>query len=125
MRSRQTVVVGRHAQRQGSNRSGQRGWKAQPVGSAPSTRDRALDRLQPSAGVRPGIEASSPRVYGMLRLPEHVAHRPVLDDAASVHDGDAVGRFCDDAQVVGDEQERQVDRPPSSPAADRGSAPGW
>ena len=36
----------------------------------------------------------------MLRVAEHLAHRPLLDDAAGVHHGDAVGRPGDDAEVV-------------------------
>ena len=62
-----------------------------------------------------------PARVGMLRVAEDRAHRPVLDDAPGVHDGDAVGGFGDDAEIVRDEQQRQVEAPTSSRAAGRES----
>src|SRR5690349_12713990 len=43
----------------------------------------------------------------MLGVGQYVAGRPLLDDAASVHDDDVAGDVPDDGQVVGDEQHRQ------------------
>ena len=69
-------------------------------------RHRSVDGAEPlaSASIRSRRQETS-RV-GMLRIPENLAHRTVLDDAAGVHDRDAVGGFSDDAKIVGDEQER-------------------
>ena len=44
----------------------------------------------------------------MRGRPEDLAHRTLLDDGAAVHDGDAVGHLGDDAEIVGDEQQRQA-----------------
>ena len=44
------------------------------------------------------------------RLPEDGAHRSFLDDAPGVHDGDPVRRSGDDGEVVGDEEQREVER---------------
>ena len=46
----------------------------------------------------------------MGRLPEDRAHRPFLDNAPRVHDGDSVRRSGDDAEIVGDEQQREIER---------------
>ena len=40
---------------------------------------------------------------------QNLAHRSGLDDAARLHDGDAVGHLGDDAEVVRDEQERKTE----------------
>ncbi len=40
---------------------------------------------------------------GMQRRPHHVRHRSLLDEAPGIHDGDAVGDFAGDAEIVGDE----------------------
>ena len=41
-------------------------------------------------------------------MAQDVAHRSLLDELSLEHDGDAVGHFRDDAEVVRDEQQRQV-----------------
>ncbi len=46
----------------------------------------------------------------MRRPAENRAHRSGFDDASGIHDGDAIGGFGDDAEVVRDEQQRQVER---------------
>ena len=43
----------------------------------------------------------------MLRIREQRVDRRFFDDAAGVHDGDAVGHLGDDAEVVGDEEQRE------------------
>ena len=75
-------------------------------------------------GAPPGIDASSPRVYGCCGSRKIARTGACFDDAPGVHDGDAVGRLGDDAEVVRDEQQRQVRALPSGRAAGRGSAPG-
>ena len=46
---------------------------------------------------------------GVLRPREHLFDRPVLDDLALRHHADAVGDAPDDAEVVGDEQDRHAE----------------
>ena len=60
-------------------------------------------------GAPPGIEASRPRVYGCCGSRNRSPHRRLLDDPPGVHHGDAVGHLGDDAEVVRDEQQRQVE----------------
>ena len=45
----------------------------------------------------------------MLRVLVELVGLPQLDDAAEVHDGDAVGDVADDAEVVRDEEVGQVE----------------
>jgi hypothetical protein len=45
----------------------------------------------------------------MLRIAEDLPHRPLLHELALVHDRDAVRHLRDDAEVVRDEQQRQVE----------------
>ncbi len=44
----------------------------------------------------------------MLWAFEHVLHWPLFDDAALLHDRDAVGDVGDDAEIMGDEQHRHA-----------------
>ncbi|MNS68216.1 hypothetical protein D3C72_1014910 [compost metagenome] len=41
---------------------------------------------------------------GVLRIGKHLLHRAGLDDLSLGHDADAVGKFADDTEIVGDEQ---------------------
>src|SRR5258708_411289 len=45
---------------------------------------------------------------GMLRMVEYLVHRPSLDDAASLHHGNAVADMLDDAEIMRNEQHRQA-----------------
>jgi hypothetical protein len=45
----------------------------------------------------------------VLRAREHLARRAVLDDPAEVHDRDPVAEVAHDAEVVGDEEVREVE----------------
>ncbi len=47
---------------------------------------------------------------GMFRLLQHLAHRPDLDDAPKIHDRDAVREITDRAEVVRDEDDRDIAR---------------
>src|SRR5882672_3950144 len=49
-----------------------------------------------------------PRGIGMLRRLQHVANRADLDDAARVHDRDAIGGLGDDPHVVRDQYHRRA-----------------
>ena len=63
---------------------------------------------------RPGgrseiVDRSSSRVYGCCGSREHLAGVADLDDPAGVHHRDPVARLGDDAEVVGDQQQRGVE----------------
>ena len=91
----------------GSKRFGQRGWKRQPVGTS------AASGSSPPSGVR---AARRHRVderlrVGMPRALDDVARVALLDDPSEVHDRDAVAQLPRQAEVVGDEQQRELARP--------------
>ena len=44
----------------------------------------------------------------MLRILKQQSDRRLFDDAAGVHDGDAIGHLRDDSEVMGDEQESKA-----------------
>ena len=45
---------------------------------------------------------------GMRRVAENAIHRTLLDDAAEIHDGDAVADMFDDRQIVADENVGEI-----------------
>ena len=45
----------------------------------------------------------------MTGVVEDVPHGALLDDPSGIHDGDPVGRFGDDAEVVRDQQQRELE----------------
>ena len=45
----------------------------------------------------------------MRGVGEDLGDRPIFDDSPRVHHGDSVAHVRDDAEVVGDEQDRQVE----------------
>ena len=47
-------------------------------------------------------------MYGCLRVVEDLAGVALLDDLAGVHHADAVAHRADDAEVVGDQQDRRA-----------------
>ena len=67
--------------------------RRQPLGARPVD---ARDRAEQAPGV------------GMLGVVEDLVERPLLDDPARVHDGDAVGDVRHHAQVVGHEDYRRT-----------------
>ena len=69
-------------------------------------RHRSIDGAEPLASGNARPRCQETLRVGVLRIPENLPHRSVLDDVARVHDRDAVGGFSDDAKIVGDEQER-------------------
>ena len=112
-----TRVARRGLERAAARRVGQ------PVERVRAARmERAAARRADQARRRPGIgsqrargaastrdrreQAPGVRVLGRSRIGRR---RPLLDDPARVHDGDLVGRLGDDAQVVGDEDDRRAE----------------
>src|SRR5438477_12312325 len=73
-------------------------------------RHRSIDGTEPLASGKARPRCQETLRVGVLRMPEDFADRSVLDDAARVHDRDAVGGFSDHAEIARDEQERQVER---------------
>ena len=74
-------------------------------------RDLALDRHERALGRRHLARLREQRLrVGMIGLREELRRRRALDDAAQVHDDDAVRDVLDDAQVVADEKVREVER---------------
>ena len=90
----------------------------------PASRRHSSRRRCWRAGSATGAAASSRRVYGSLRRPQHPGRAPVLDDAAALHDGDPAGELLDDRQVVADEQAGEADARPGARGTVRGSGPG-
>ncbi len=95
---------------------GQRGWKWQPDGGASG------DGISPLIGTNfrlPGstlpTSASSACVYGWFGAREELGGGPGFDDAAEVHDDDAIADVLDHAEVVADEEIREVQRRPRAP----------
>ena len=90
-----------------SNACGQRGRKWQPCGGVSSDGGEPGDRRQPlrAVAVDARDRAEQPPRVGVLRVVEELVERALLDDAAGVHDDDAVGDVGDDAEVVGDEDD--------------------
>ena len=72
-------------------------------------RDGSFNRSQELAGGAAWNRREEPAGVRMLRLMEERPHGALLDDAASVHHGDAIRGFRDDAQIVGDDEQRQVE----------------
>ena len=60
---------------------------------------------------------------GVLGALDHVDGRALLDDPPQVHDRDPVAERPGEAEVVGDEDQRQVRGAAGAPAGRRGSAP--
>ena len=119
-RGRRPARTARDAASQGSKRSGQRGAKAQPA-SRPLEEVRAPFRRWPrSVAGRPPRRrerrhaAQEPPRVGMARGREELGGRGLLDDPSRVEDEDVVGVPRDDAEVVGDEEDRQVPLAPQA-----------
>ena len=70
---------------------------------------RAVDRLQARAGAAAWNRGQQPARVRMLRIVKDVPHRALFDDPAGVHHRHAVRGFGDHAEVVGDQQQRQVE----------------
>src|SRR5690606_36957993 len=72
-------------------------------------RDGARDLVQAGARRREGGDRGEQTArVGMQGAREERLARRLLDDAARVQHGDAIGELVDDAEVVGDEQDRRA-----------------
>ncbi len=80
----------------------------------PGERARRVAGEQPSAPLAaapdPGDRLEQRLGIGMARRAEELVPRRQLDDAAEIHDGDAVGEVVDHREVVADEE---IGEPPS------------
>ena len=68
-----------------------------------------ISRESVLAVTRPGTLESRPQVYGISGWLRISLAGAVLDRAAGVHDQDVVGHLGDDAEVVGDHDDRRVE----------------
>ena len=69
----------------------------------------SFDALELPVPVRQRRRAAQEGVgIGVERGGEEIAHRRVLDDLAGIHDVDAPAHLGDDAEVMGDEQQRDA-----------------
>ena len=95
---------------QSSKRYGQRGSKRQPGGGASGdggAPGMPVSRLH-ARPAEPRDRVEQPPRVRVLRVAEHGALRPLLDDAAGVHDDDPLGELRHDAHVVRDQHDRRV-----------------
>ena len=88
----------------------QRVRKAQPVGISNGTRQLAGDGVAGAAAGRVHLGRGREQAgrVGMSRLGEQLFGLADLDDRAEIHDGHAMRQMPDHAQVVGDEEDRQM-----------------
>ena len=77
------------------------------VGASPVSTMRRRPVSTSGSGI--GAADSSAWVYGWAERSYTSVGRPGLDDPPEVHDGDPVADVADDGQVVGDEQEPEVE----------------
>ncbi len=106
-----TSTTGGTTVRHSSSASWQRSTKTQvgrfvPIcGRLPGIVDSARSDLRTP---RRGSERSSPSGVRMLRIGEDGRRVTFLDDLAGVHHADPIAQRPDDAEVVGDQQDRRV-----------------
>jgi hypothetical protein len=89
----------------------QRGWNGQPGGGEDGlgTSPCSTTRIGRASGSATGTADSSARVYGCLGVVDDGAGVTELDDAAEIHDRDAVADVLDHAEVVGNEEVGQAE----------------
>ena len=102
--------------------SGQRGWKRQPGRRVDQVRRRAGDVVEAGRAQRDRRPQQLARV-GVGRLGEDLARVALLGDPAGVHHRDPVAGLGDDAEVVGDQQQRRCRSSRAGRRGCRGSAP--
>ena len=106
-----TSTTGGTTVRHSSSASWQRSTKTQvgrsvPIcGRLPGIVDSARSDLRTP---RRGSERSRPSVYGCFGIGEDGRRVTFLDDLAGVHHADPIAQRPDDAEVVGDQQDRRV-----------------
>ena len=84
----------------------QRGGTRSPAAGRERGRHAGDLRQRLAAPVPARHRADQPARVGMQRRVEHRVDRPLLDDAAGIHHGDAVGEAGDHREVVGDPDQR-------------------
>ncbi len=83
-----------------------------PAAASRQVRHRARNRLRAACPEpAPAATRAGRACRGAPATASTSAHGARLDDAAGVHDRDAIGRARDDAEVVRDEQQRQAGLP--------------
>ena len=104
-RAMAAVVAGSAGPRTGSAaRSGSRQAGCSGLGTVPSM----VARRSRSTSMR-GIEPKQADRIGMLRIGEQVVDVGALDDAAGIHHQHLVGDLGDDAEIMGDDQDRHAE----------------
>ncbi len=89
---------------------GQRGWKRQPGGGMSSDGGwPGICTSRSTSWSSRGSEPSRPHVYGWCGRWKRSSHVALLLDAGGVHDDDVVGDLGDDAEVVGDHDDRAAE----------------
>ena len=110
-RSVPTGLSGKSPEVQSACTNGQRGWNRQPGRLV--RRGRAASRGSSPASLgrrrQSGTDRSRLSVYGWRGLPEDLVDRPGLDHLARVHHGDALAGLGDDREVVGDEDDADLE----------------
>ena len=76
------------------------------VTAAPAT---ATGRKFAKSQPRPGAASSSGAGIGLLRVGQDLRRRALFDDPAMLHHGNVVADLRRDAQIVGDEQQRDAE----------------
>ena len=120
----------RRASRSPRPGSRRRGRRTSSSGSV--TADRCRLRMRCRSCVRAvrvrgrprGSRRAAPRVYSCRGRRRSPGDRAGLDDPAAPHHRDPVAEVGDDAEVVGDEQDRHAALAPAGRAAGRASRPG-
>ena len=100
----------RRLARHRSNACGQRGWKWQPLGGASGDGISPLigEKTRRRLAMRGHLVEERHRV-GMVRPREEGVRRSALDDAAEIHDRDAVADMLHHAEIVADEEIGQAE----------------
>ena len=84
--------------------TGAAGMEAAAGGDGVQARHRAVDLAQAGDAMLQGRNAGHQAIgVGVRGLPDNRGDRADFGDTASIHDGDTVGGFGDDAHVVGDQ----------------------
>ena len=115
-----------------SSAKAQRGAKVQPggrlfsAGTMPGISFSRLDRIGGSAAhdLQARDRGQQAVGIGVERLPEQRVDIGLFDLLAGIHDDDPLRRLGDDAEIVGDQDDRGAELPSAIPGSGRGSAPG-
>ena len=90
---------------------------------APPDSEPCLRWREAAAGLAAGNRCQQPLRVGMQRVAEDVANRAFFDDPAGIHHRDTIRCFGNDAEIVRDQEQRQIELLSSCRAAAPESAP--